>query len=76
MDEPEDVIALADRHVQEAEERVTEQASIVGRLEEAGRRREADGARAVLKAMRTTLDIARAHLLVLRAWPDGRLDGP
>jgi hypothetical protein len=74
MGQSEYALALAERHVQEAEERVACQAAIVARLDEAGHGWAADEARKMLEPMRISLDIARSHLGIVRAlldgWPD------
>ena len=67
---------MAERHVWEAEERISQQVAHIGGLEGAGRPREADGARTVLDVMRASLEIARVHLVIARAWPDSQPDGP
>ena len=67
---------MAERHVREAEERISQQVAHVGGLNEAGRPREADGARTVLDVMRATLEMARVHLVIARAWPHSQPDGP
>jgi hypothetical protein len=70
MCQPDDVLALAERHVQEAEERVARQAATLARLEEAGHGWAADQSRMMLAAMRESLNMARAHLVILRAMSD------
>jgi len=60
-------VALAERHVQEAEERVARQAAIAAGLDEAGHGWAADEARKMLEPMQITLNIARSHLVIVRA---------
>jgi hypothetical protein len=54
-DAPEDAIAKAERHVHEAEARVTWQTALVEELDRTGQKHQTDMARVVLTALRTSL---------------------
>ena len=67
MGEPDYATELAERHVREAEERVAQQTALADRLDEAGRGWAAEEARKMLEPMLLSLEIARAHLVIVRA---------
>ena len=64
MGQLEGTLAAAERHVRDEEGRVARQADVVERLDKAGHGRAADEAREMLAAMRASLAMARARLLV------------
>jgi hypothetical protein len=73
MGQPDDALALAELHVREAEERLARQAATTERLAAAGHDWAADEARKMLEPIRMSLDIARAHLAIVRALRDSWL---
>ncbi|MFT8243967.1 hypothetical protein [Roseomonas sp. BN140053] len=65
-DTPESPLAMAGRHVVEAEARVRRQAQIVAELERDGHPDAAIVAPTVLATLETTLDLMREHLRIER----------
>ena len=62
MDQAENVLAIAEHHVQELEERIARQTALVEKLEGAGDQDMAKRARDVLATFETCLELARDHL--------------
>ena len=66
MDEPEDPLAQAERHVREGEEHVARQAAIIDELDRDNHPAAAARARKVLQTLRESLELARGHLRLER----------
>ena len=62
---PEDLLALARRHVVEGEKRIARQEATVAKIIASGDRQMALKAEDVLHILQCSLDLARAHLLRL-----------
>ena len=63
---PEDVLAMAERHVPEGEERVARQIVIIEEMDRDNHLQAVATARVVLGTLRTTLDLMREHLRMER----------
>ena len=61
MSTPETFLAMTERHIREAEERIVAQEAIVSRLEADGHDRAAARAREILATFRRTLEVAYEH---------------
>ena len=68
MDDPENDLQMAERHVREGEARVSRQLTLVRKLDAENRHSEARMARELLGTMTETLNAARRHLQIERRW--------
>ncbi|MBX6745165.1 MAG: hypothetical protein IRY87_24285 [Acetobacteraceae bacterium] len=73
MDQPEDALAQAERHVREAEGHIAHQLRIIEELDRDDHPRAAAMAREVLRTLQRSLELAREHL---RLEQEARDHGP
>ena len=66
MDPPEDVLAMAERHVREGEQRVARQVALIEEMDRDNQPDAAVRARVVLETLQVTLALMREHLRVER----------